>query len=180
MSRSPSSAERAGRSRRRRPSCGWSAGVRSWTPPGRSWQSRSRRKSSVRSSVLPTPPDTASTALCMASSMRSSMKMSARRAHTVPNWRQSPCTASEGASSARPSGNTRQRWWSVPRVSISRPRRIITTARLRRNTRKCRRAARYPGICKSRRSSVSTQSRRGRLPDKPPRLPRVRRPSRAS
>ncbi len=34
-----------------------------------------------------------STALCMASFMRSSMKMSARRAHTVPSWRRSPCTA---------------------------------------------------------------------------------------
>lgn len=58
--------------------------------------------------------------------------------------------------------------------------RIITTARPWRNTRKCRRAARCPGICKSRRSSASTQSRRGRLPGRPPRPPRVRRPSRAS
>ena len=36
-SQSPNSAERAGRSKQRRPSCGWSAGARSWTPPGRSW-----------------------------------------------------------------------------------------------------------------------------------------------
>ena len=180
MSRSPSFGGKAGRSKRRHPSCGWSAGARSWMPPGRSWQSGSRRKSPVRSSALPTLPDTASTALCMANSMRSSMKMSAQRAHTVPSWQQSPCTASAGASSARPSGNTRQRPWSVPKASISRPRQTITTTRPWRNTRKCRRAARCPGICKSRRSSASTQSRRGRLPGRPPRLPRVRRPSRAS
>lgn len=39
--------------------------------------------------------------------------------------------------------------WSVPRASTSRPRRIITTARPWKNTRKCRRAARCPGICKA-------------------------------
>ena len=148
-------------------------------PPGRSWQSRSRRKSPVRSSALPIPPDTASTALFMASSMRSSMKMSARRAHTVPSWRRSPCTASAGAGSARPSGSTRQRPWSVSRASTLRPRRIITTARPWRNTRKCG-AAPFPAICRSRRLNGNTPSKRGRRQNKGPRPPKKRQSPRKS
>ncbi len=78
------------------------------------------------------------------------------------------CGMARALSKSR-SESTLQGGPAVPRASIPRPRRIITTARPWRNTRKCRRAARCPGICKSRRSSANTQSRCGRLRGRPPR-----------
>ena len=48
VSRSPSSAKRASRNRLRRQSSVWSPKAKSWNRPGRSWQSKSRRKSLAR------------------------------------------------------------------------------------------------------------------------------------
>ena len=101
------------------------------TPPGRSWQSKSRRKSPVRSNALAVLPDTVPfTVSCMARFLRWNMKMSARKAHTVLSWREKPRCRFGRRKCAVKSGNIRQRRYARPRPAIPKPRRttIFRTA----------------------------------------------------